>query len=144
MTLEGRVKRLEENAAYVQRRLDKTESDKAVIEYRLEAFEKHQDHRRTADSSTSPETAITSARSTPHVTASNQGPKPVYAFNTVDLDPVKLHPALPSVLFVIDPELFSEQREVGIRRFIHLFSEGSIRAMAEVTCTSPKSVQPSL
>ena len=103
LTLEGRVKRLEENAAYVQRRLDKSESDKAVLEYRLEALEKHQDHRRTAHSSTSPETAITSARSTPNATT-NQEAEHVYAFNTAGLDPVKLHSSLPSVLFVIDPE----------------------------------------
>lgn len=88
----------------MQRRLDKTESDKAVLEYRLEALEKHQDHRRTAHSSASPETAITSARSTPNTTATSQGSQPVCAFDAVDLDPFKLHPSLPSILFVVDPE----------------------------------------
>jgi hypothetical protein len=106
LTLLGRIQKLEVNEAYLRRHFNQTESDKAMLERRLQALETG--HRPAEESSTtSPETEITSVRSTPNseILDTNQEVARASAiFTTADLNTISLHPMLPSVLFMVDPE----------------------------------------
>ena len=99
VALQDRVQKLEDDVAHLRRHSEQIELDKAALAHRVEELEN--DHRQTECNSTSPETETSSVRSTPNVTAGGQE---VDHHPTVGLDPVKLHPTLPRVLFVVDPE----------------------------------------
>lgn len=102
LILVDRVQQLEVNQAAFHRRLDQTEGEHAVLGSHSEAFEKGRQS--TGGSSTSPETAIISAN-TPGIPERDQEVKNTsVSFTTPALDATKLHPMLPSVLFIIDPE----------------------------------------
>jgi len=90
LTLMDRVQKLEDNEAHLRRRFTQIES---VL-----------DHQAAAGSTTSPETETVSVRSTPDVPERGQEVEGTSALDTAEFDSVKLHPMLPSVLFIVDPE----------------------------------------
>lgn len=111
-TLMGRVKQLEDDVAHLRRRLDQVESDKAAPESRLDGLEN--DRWPTGLDSTmgtSPETATPSVRSASNIPAEDYelastttGLNHESASIASALDPVNLHPLLPSMMFMVDPE----------------------------------------
>jgi hypothetical protein len=95
---------VQENLALMDR-VQKLEANEAGFRRRLTQIESVRDHQPAADSSTtSPETEIISVRSTPDASERGQEVERASALDTAELDSVKLHPMLPSVLFIADPE----------------------------------------
>jgi hypothetical protein len=100
--LEGHVQRLVTDKTITDRRLQGLETDNTVLKVRVALLEKNDSA--TEHNDTTTETASLSVRSTPQVITGQREIQPGYTCGMSGLYPVKLHPMLPGVLFMVDAE----------------------------------------